>query len=324
MTGYPAERGAADEFVRAARSSYRLSGKDAVAWLRARGGDLGDLPGAGSFHMVVEELCGGSFLGRRIWHTAGRLRYLGGGDRSEHRLLLQVDGAIELTSRGQRTTVTANDVALLRSTAAVDITSDAPSARFEVTTSIPPNRRAGPVLLLPASAPTPAATALASLVNAVMNAEPAPDHPVLSALIRAIEAAVDALVVERSPRSTASRSAHRTYEEALLFIRTWGHSPTLTVPVVVEAMHVSRQYLTKVFTDRGTTIGGEIRRHRVRLARRLLAHGLVSVSEAAEASGFSSILAMRRAIRRVHEEDRAAGRTEDATDQANTRFHAPS
>lgn len=232
-----------------------------------------------------------------MWHTAAAVRYERDLPPRRDTLVLQIDGDVRYRFRGRSVGVTPSDVVVLRGSDDVVLETSAPTARFEVTMSTPLDRRDCGPLLLPAIGSTPSASALASVMNAVMNAEPEPPAPVVAALQRAIQFTVDALLLERLPRSAVGRSSERLFRDALGFVQTWGHSPALSVVSVADAMHVSRQHLTQIFADRSTTVGTEIRRHRSRLARRLMESGFMEAEEVAAASGFSSVSAMRRALR---------------------------
>ncbi|MEX0151709.1 helix-turn-helix domain-containing protein [Microbacterium sp. LMI1-1-1.1] len=76
-----------------------------------------------------------------------------------------------------------------------------------------------------------------------------------------------------------------------------GPQPVGHLASVHEAMYVSRQYLARIFASHGTTPGAELRRHRARLAHRLLADGFMDAAEIAAAAGFPSVRTMRRVLR---------------------------
>lgn len=212
------------------------------------------------------------------------------------------------------TVLTESDAMVCAGTAGFRFETRAPSARVEIVLDPERVRTGDEVLLLPAHTATPAASALVSILNALMNAERDPDPEVSSALLRAIHASIDALLLERLPREGRKRSSERLFQEAVAFIQTWGHSPTVTVPDIVEAMHVSRQYLTRVFTAQGTTIAGELRRHRVQVARSHLSDAFVTAGEAAAVAGFSSVVSMRRAIAKEVQATRSRNAGEEEPD----------
>ena len=151
--------------------------------------------------------------------------------------------------------------------------------------------------LITATAPAVAPAALTQLVNVVLNAEAPPRAVTAEPLRKMLAAAVELLVAENTTPTFVARSPERLFEDARTYIEDYGHGPTVTAASVAEAMHVSRQYLTRVFAAHGTSIGAELRRNRAELATRLLAEALMSPHEAATTAGSSSLRAMRRALR---------------------------
>lgn len=290
---------ASDPAPRPGRRRYRLSGATAIAWFGDRGVRASPLRNDDTtLQVIADELVAGTFVARRIWHTAVALR-CSAVDLSDpgDTLMLQVDGEAVLVSDTSSRPVTSHDVVLRPLSPGTTMTCAAPSARIDVRLSMPLPHPPGSPLLLPAPTTTPASSALASLLNSILNADGEPSPRVLSALGTAVEATADALLLERVPSFPDPGASDRLFDEALSYVRTWGHSASVTVQSVVDALHVSRQYLTQVFTDRGTTIGGELRRHRAALAVRMLETGLMDASEVAAASGFPSVRAMRQTLR---------------------------
>ncbi|MDZ5146122.1 helix-turn-helix transcriptional regulator [Microbacterium testaceum] len=297
MTSMKANRGDERRLRPLRRHSYRLSGAEAAAWFSERGlSSSGDSPVSSQLQISAEELINDDLVARRIWHTALRARYTHENPERSVTLALQIEGQTAVSTPSLSVVLTENDAAVFQKLEGVTMATDAPSARVEIELVPRLGSTCSELLLLPCNVPSPAASALVSILNALMNADDDPPPEVSAALMRAVHASIDALFLERLPRERRGRSSERLFHDALAFIQTWGHSPALTVPDVIDAMHVSRQYLTRVFTTRGTTIGRELRRHRVQLAQIQLSGAFVSAAEAATAAGFSSVLSMRRAI----------------------------
>ncbi len=303
MTSTNAQRATGGDATPLRRDSFRFSDAEVETWFAERDRPCSSSSSSSSLQLSAEELIGADFAARRIWHTALSTEFAGT-SRDGATLILQIEGATIFSTLTTTIELSENDAIVLANTTGVTLSTHAPSARVEIELPWERVRTQEQMLLLPADRGTTAASALVSVLNAVMNPDSDPQPAVSAALLRAIDASIDALLLERLPREGRKRSSERLFHEAMEFIRTWGHSSTLSVPDIVEAMHVSRQYLTRVFTARGTTIAGELRRHRVHLAHSHLSDAFVTASEAAAAAGFASVVSMRRAIEREAEGDR--------------------
>lgn len=92
-------------------------------------------------------------------------------------------------------------------------------------------------------------------------------------------------------------------DRALAVIAQQSADLTLTPARVAYDVASSLRHLQSVFAEAGTTVAGEIRRHRARLARALLAdsrYDVLTVEQIAQRSGFGNAMGLRRALHEVY------------------------
>ncbi len=92
-------------------------------------------------------------------------------------------------------------------------------------------------------------------------------------------------------------------DRALAIIAQQCEDPDLTPERIARDVQVSLRHLQSLFADAGTTVAGEIRRHRGRLARSLLLdsrYDILSVEQVAQRSGFRNTMSLRRALYDVY------------------------
>lgn len=92
-------------------------------------------------------------------------------------------------------------------------------------------------------------------------------------------------------------------DRALAVIAQQCEDTALTPSRVARDVQSSLRQLQSVFADAGTTIAGEIRRHRARLARATLTDSrfdALTVEQVAQRSGFGNTMSLRRALRDVY------------------------
>jgi len=277
------------------RRGYRLRGPEAQEWFAARGYDEQD--GAEGLTLVAEEVALPRHVLRRVWHTAARMRSSSTRTHRALHVVLHVDGELTVRSGADAAVLSPQDVLLFVDDRRIAWEASAATARIEIVSRRPPATVSDRLQLL---SPTPSAVApalLSSTVNTVLNGDGSLAGPASQALSDVIDATVGMLLAEHGAEPEPGRSPDRVYVAALAFIEEWGHSPAVTSASVHEAMHVSRQYLARIFAAHGTTPGTELRRYRARLARRLLADGFMDATEIAAAAGFPSVRTMRRVLR---------------------------
>ncbi|MFZ8757496.1 helix-turn-helix domain-containing protein [Microbacterium sp. HMH0099] len=249
--------------------------------------------------VVSDEMVGAHYVARRVWHTPALLIRAPRAARPGETLQLLVQVAGEATVRlvDDDLSLAPGDMVLSHGSGVASLRNTAPTARIELALPRPATVASTALRVLPAADESLVPTMLTSMVNAVLNVEASPPLPVVEELQNVLGATVALLAVERDPPREAVAAGERLYRDAMAHIRTWGHSPAVTVTSLVAAMNVSRQHLARVFAARDTTPGAELRRHRASAARHLLMSGLMDAADAAPASGFSSVRAMQRALR---------------------------
>ncbi|MFZ8758260.1 hypothetical protein ACO03V_12660 [Microbacterium sp. HMH0099] len=284
---------------RIGRSRYRLDQGRVNEWLAARGWWGAKPSSVEQRALVADEIAAPRYTLRRLWHTAATLEYRNepGPDAADRlRVIFLVDGEAKLSVDGLDHRLRSDDVAVIPDGHQLGLVTESPTARIEADFPCPPVLSLRPFTLFSSGtrAASVASEVFLSTVNATLNSDGTLSPPFLQTLQKVLEDAVELLFVE-ADRPPLQRDARRLYMDALAYIETWGHGTDMTVESLVEAMGVSRQYLSRVFARRGTSPGLEIRRHRLRLSDRLRATGLVTAEEAALTSGFGSVRAMQRA-----------------------------
>lgn len=92
-------------------------------------------------------------------------------------------------------------------------------------------------------------------------------------------------------------------DRALAVIAQQSADVTLTPARVAHDVASSLRHLQSVFAEAGTTVAGEIRRHRARLAKALLTdsrYDVLTVEQIALRSGFGNAMTLRRALHDVY------------------------
>lgn len=293
--------------VQLKKRRFQLEGGEAERWWRDRGWEA-VVPSEPSVDtaLVCDEVRGGHLTVRRVWHTPLDLRRavpLTAEPRTSIpglTVVLVVDGEMTVRVRGDERLLVPTTILMWEGDQLESMRALGAIARIEVTIARPSGVAVSTPTVITTNTAAVAPAALSSLANVILNAEGSPRTVVAEPLRRMLAATIELLVAENATPSFGARPPQRLFEDARTYIETWGHSPTVTASSVAEGMHVSRQYLTRVFGAHGTSIGAELRRHRVSLAERLLAEALMSPHEAATAAGFSSLRAMRRALRESH------------------------
>lgn len=296
------------------RRRIRAEGPAAARWFASQGLTPQPPPPATDAPvLMVDELIHGSFAVRRIRHTAVTLSSVGGEDpqnscsSSTHpsiSLTLQTEGESVVSSPDGVRTLHAHDALLATTHSVQSFMTRSPSARIEMISSslrLPPSH----FTHLARTRDSSASVAIVSIVNAILDEGDEVNSCTGSAVQRALENLVEALLCEAAvpKRRGQRRAAAELFCAANEYIALSAHDASVGVESVAEATNVSVQYLRRVFAARGTSPSSEIRRRRCQLARILLAAGVDDPLEICAHSGFPSVRALHRALATFDAED---------------------
>lgn len=139
-------------------------------------------------------------------------------------------------------------------------------------------------------------SALAGVINAVLNAREAPDTRNLALYAQSIETLAEALWFESVPPATAVQNS--TFTRALELISTHASDPTFSIEVLARMLGVTRSRVTRLFRERGAMPSRILKRERVHRARKMLAiDPTASLEKVARSCGFSSPRLLRESLR---------------------------
>lgn len=116
-------------------------------------------------------------------------------------------------------------------------------------------------------------------------------------------------LVQGSPRSVLR-------DRALAVIAQQSADLNLTPARVARDVASSLRHLQAIFAESGTTVAGEIRRHRARLARAMLMdsrYDVLTVEQVAQQSGFNTTMSLRRTLHDVYNANPRMLRSERGT-----------
>lgn len=109
-----------------------------------------------------------------------------------------------------------------------------------------------------------------------------------------------ALLLDRAGAVTGQGTPHEVLRErAIAVIAQQCGDPSLNPTRVAHEVQSSLRQLQLVFSESGSSVAGEIRRHRARLAHSLLMdsrYDVLSIEQIAQRSGFHSPMSLRRAL----------------------------
>ena len=251
-----------------------------------------------------------SFAYSRTWLGPGEyVREASASASSRDRVsaLLLVEGSAQIGLDNLRSNFGVGDLALARDDSSVKISAQAPVALYEIVTDytrIGLARYELPATSGPHSASPDYWPALTGVLNQVFGSSVAVDD----FGIGGIRTAVDSLLLASLKESSAMAEQKRAIPERQLLhrarkiIQDEAHSPALTVARLAEHVRISRAHLHRVFAaDRSTPLS-EIRAARLELARLYLSEDEKATDadllDVAQRSGFPTVAAMRRALRR--------------------------
>ncbi|MFJ2503693.1 hypothetical protein [Microbacterium sp. NPDC087592] len=283
-----------------------LNGQRARDWLQVRGWRTTSM----NPQVFADVFDASLFAYSRTWLGPGE--YIreprvpaGVGDRVS--ALLLVEGSARIGLGHAHSDFGVGDLALVGDYSMVKISADAPVALYEIVTDytrIGLARYEVDATSGPHSTSSDYWPALASVLNQVFGSSAAVDD----FGIGSVRTAVDSLLLASLKESSAISEQKRAMPErgllhrARTIIRDEAHSPALTVARLAEHVRISRAHLHRVFAADQSTPLAEIRAARIELARLYLLEldtaSDADLFDAAQRSGFPTVAAMRRALRR--------------------------
>ncbi len=287
----------------------RAEGEGVLEWFETRGWKARPLS-AMTPTLFVDEAVILDVRVRRVWHTplavvpAPRR-----GDTPRDTVVLQAEGTTRWSWTDAVMPIVAgeNDALAYPGRSRPEVVADTPGGRLEIETAALPLSE--PTRLLGAE-DGPLWRVLASTVNALFNNDPARVPSTSQVPLRnAVEQLCVALAASVAPVESVTGAGHATWSAAMQVILEEAARPEFSVDELAERVHVSRQYLARVFARRGTTPREAIVARREQLADALLAVG-ASPIDAAVRAGFGSARALSSARRR-----RAAGSGQPSLDE---------
>lgn len=301
-----------------------LADGEAAAWFLRRGWAVRS--NAPDFRLVADARTFDHFTLMRLWHTPATLEY--SGDDSDIPLLtttVGVSGLHSIEASGTQFELAAKSMLVQSPTGEVRL--DAAQAVSRIVCITPASRVAidAPKFASDALVIKPdeydinvlIATALASLKSAP---SPSPLTGSRSKWQRGIEFLL-AATLSADPGDDALDG--NAYEDllsaAFMMVSARLHDMTFGVRELEESLGISHTHLNRIFRSIGTTPGAYIRRVRLARARTLLPSHRPSSADwqrAAESAGFSSVRALKDAMRAVEateEQGAATGRTAGET-----------
>ncbi len=283
-----------------------LSGQRAKDWLQIGGWQTTSK----NPQVFADVFDASSFAYSRTWlgpgeYVRGPRTSVGSTDRVS--ALLLVEGSAQIGLDHLHSSFGVGDLALAGDASTVKISAQAPVALYEIVTDyarIGLARYQLPVTSGPHSTSPDYWPALTGVLNQVFGSSVAVDDFGISG----IRTAVDSLLLASLRESSAMAEQKRAIPERQLLhrarriIQDEAHSPALTVARLAEHVRISRAHLHRVFAADQSTPLAEIRAARVELARLHLSEELTAtdadILDVARRSGFQTVAAMRRAIRR--------------------------
>lgn len=296
----PALPAARDRHDQLAERGLALRDGDAIAWLSRRG--FWCEP-RGPLHLFADRLLDGPFELLRVWHTPARLgRTPDGRSGSRSETLLQIDGAVVLTSGSQSSTLGPGGVALLPSDGSWVLDGAVASARIEMRTRYglwPSDVADRRIETLEAGSTAFREVLVATAISALSSSIHPGDQGFVS-FRQAVESLMTGLpeLLGVAEATTPEEALHR---RALELIRKEAADPDLTVTTLAARLLVSRRHLYRAFAPHGATPLAEIHAARASLAReRLDLHArdrAIGRHEIARRSGYRTVRAMNEALR---------------------------
>jgi AraC-like DNA-binding protein len=283
-----------------------LSGQRAKDWLQARGWRTTSK----NPQVFADVFDATSFAYSRTWLGPGeyvREPRMSASLADRVSALLLVEGSAQIGLDHLHSSFGVGDLALTGDASTVKISAQAPVALYEIVTDytrIGLARYELPATSGPYETSPHYWPALTGVLNQVFGSSVAADD----FGIGSIRTAVDSLLLASLKESTAMAEQKWAMPERQLLhrarriIQDEAHSPALTVARLAEHVRISRAHLHRVFAADQSTPLAEIRAARVELARLHLSDDNAATNadlvDVAQRSGFQTVAAMRRALRR--------------------------
>lgn len=242
------------------------------------------------FRVVVDHVWDERVRLRRAWSTeCVEQNSLSAPGSSELRVVSVLNGRATATALGRTHLLPAGSMIVFSGGLEYQLTFPTPTARLEVSVDLRQDVDQFHVLRgLDAGLAAPLVTVAASLIEQRMS----PGDP-------RWRYGSSALLTLARGMTQARHSADNPFLQALDLIQEEAGDPTLTVARVAAYLRVSPRTLHRYFSMQGTSVSAELTRMRVERARQALHSGGVAPRDAARASGFLSVRAMRDALRRL-------------------------
>lgn len=293
----------------------QLTGDAAFAWFLSRRWTP-SAPAGERVGVVVDELVTPLMTVRRIWHTPVRLRRSeaasGPGPVAFDECFLQIEGDLDITAAsGEARRLLPFSATLAAGGVIQEMSSAMPTARIElISRRRSPSRDPRTRMLAVHRGPTTAWSVLASATNAVLNSPPRASAGATPLIVRTLEHALAALVLETDDGERvddASRPNADLHGRALAVIQRAAADPDFSVERLADALGVARRTLERAFSAHGTTARAALRSERVSIAQVLsVRRPRPTDAEVARAAGFPSPRALREALRFSEELARAS------------------
>ncbi len=285
----------------------KLHGSDVVKWFCASGWSVRK----GTYrdhHAFIGEFSTPTVTVRRVWHTPVEA------DRAPDHfptadpalgVWMHLGGDLFVSSHSGVEVPMPTGGAYFHARTPSSFRNTRPTARFELSLARLDNRRPerGAIIGRRDSATW---SALAGVINAILNAREAPDIRTLALYAESIDTLVEALWFESVPVIT---SVDRdTFARALELITENSSDPTFTIEALASMLGVTRPHVTRLFRERGAMPSRILKRERVQKARKMLAiDPTTPLDTIARSSGFSSTRLLRESLRdRLPQETRIA------------------
>lgn len=203
-------------------------------------------------------------------------RHVGQDESDYYKLVLQIAGSVRVEHDGVRSHLMAGDLALFDTTRPYALTYDgdfrtivAMLPRPTIPLS-PPTLRAVTGNRIPAQSVT--ASAVSSLLQSLTSPSSEVSAPAAPRLVEGTVSLITALLAEELSVHSPATSPSATLMRAREYVELHLSDPDLGPDQIAGALGVSRRYLYNVFAETGTPVSGWIRKRRLDMCARDLAH----------------------------------------------------
>ncbi|NQX29880.1 helix-turn-helix domain-containing protein [Microbacteriaceae bacterium VKM Ac-2854] len=282
-----------------------LQNEEAVSWLEHRGFQVHSY--TRPFHVFTDEIRQDDFVLRRVWFTAAhasRAADTGPERRFEASLVIEGDGTVDIDRAGA-IGLGAGQLLLRTRAVPLEVRTTQPAAVIQVESKWDRLTHLGSAPTEPFEANEEYASVFATLATAILNSTIGPTDGGFTALRRAVEAALSAIVADPLTgirQRMASAAQWTLYQRAVTLIAARADDAALDVSVLASELAVSKQYLQRAFRAAGTSPMRYLRLVRATNARALLdanpAAGRDDLEAIAHQTGFNTVETMNDVITR--------------------------